>query len=132
VEIFDERMQLIAESPALSAHEWRPADPLPRERLLMWEVRLDAHGESRIAPRPPDPPARFRIASREAIEAARATEFAFEAALIYAREGMLDEARTKMGEASRRSESGEIKRMLATLDAAADQRSRPTTMNGAQ
>jgi hypothetical protein len=132
VEIFDERLQLIAESPALSAHQWRPTVPLPRSQVLTWEVRLDEDGQNTIAPRPPDPPARFRIASATAIDAARATESALEAALIYAREGMIDEARRKMREASNRSASEEIRTMLATLDAAADQRSRPTTMNGAQ
>lgn len=132
VEIFDERMQLIAESPPLAAHEWRPAVPLPRSQILTWAVRLEAKGRSLIAPRPPDPPARFRIASSSAIDAARTTESALEAALIYAREGMIDEARRKMREASSGSASEEIRKMLATLDAAAAQRSRPTTMNGAQ
>lgn len=119
VEIFDDRMQLIAESPPLTAHEWRPPEPLPRSRVLTWAVRLEADGKSWIAPRPPDPPARFRIASSSAIDAARARESALEAALIYAQEGMIDEARRKMREASSGEASEEIRRMLATLDAAA-------------
>jgi hypothetical protein len=132
VEVFDDRRRMVATSPAVAGHEWRPPEPLPRSQVLTWQVRRDAEGRSEIAPRPPDPPARFQIASSTAIEAARATDSPLEAALIYAREGMIDEAREKLHEASKAGSTGQIRRMLATLDAAARQFPRPTTMNGAQ
>lgn len=113
VEIFDERMQMIATSGPVETREWRPATGLPQSRVLTWQVRREQDGRSEIAPRPPDPPARFRIAAAAAIEQARAATSPLEAALIYAREGMIDAAREKLREVE---PSDEIRRMLATLD----------------
>lgn len=129
VEIVDDRLQLVDTSGAVSANEWRPSRPLPRGRTLTWQVRREDAGSSQIAPRPPDPPARFRIIASAAHEEIRDARSPLEAALLYAREGMLEEARANLRDVP---STGEVKKMRKTLDLAASQWPRPTTMNGAQ
>ena len=131
VEIFDDRMQLVAATKRIDDTEWKATSALPRGRTLMWQVRRDRDGSSEIAPRPPEPPARFRIVTTAARHAIDAASSPLEAALLYAREGMVEEAREKMR--GRRGD-GHAFRDSADDEGAgrARQRSRPMTMNGAQ
>jgi hypothetical protein len=87
----------IARSAPLPERGWTPPRALPRGRLLTWQVEA-ARGESiETLPRPPAPPAVFRIAREEEwrdIARARAAHPGDDLLLgiLYARAGMLDEA----------------------------------------
>ncbi|HYC90626.1 MAG TPA: zf-HC2 domain-containing protein [Thermoanaerobaculia bacterium] len=94
----------IARSGTLRETRWTPPRALPRGRLLTWQVEA-ARGESiETLPRPPAPPAVFRIAREEewrdvvrAREAHPGDDLLL--GILYARAGMLDEA----GDALRRA-----------------------------
>jgi hypothetical protein len=94
----------IARSATLRETRWTPPRALPRGRLLTWQVEA-ARGESiETLPRPPAPPAVFRIVSEEEWrDVARAREAHpgddLLLGILYARAGMLDEA----GDALRRA-----------------------------
>ena len=93
VEIFDERFRLVAQSDPLTASEWAPPSPLPRDRTYLWQVVTADEHEHLLAPVPPLPDARFRVVSAEEarrIEAARGPSL--ERASLYAGAGALDEA----------------------------------------
>lgn len=125
VEIFDERMQLLAATRRLDDTEWKATSALPRGKTLMWQIRRDRDGGSEIAPRPPEPPARFRIITAEAQHAIDAAASPLEAALLYAREGMVEEAREKMRQAgAAMGMPDEVQRMTRTLDARVSDRGR--------
>lgn len=125
VEIFDDRMQLVAATKRIDDTEWKATSALPRGKTLMWQVRRDRDGSSEIAPRPPEPPARFRIVTTGAQHAIEAASSPLEAALLYAREGMVDEARAKMRQAgAAMGMPPEVQRMMQTLDARVSDRGR--------
>jgi len=125
VEIFDDHMQLVAATKRIDDTEWKATSALPRGKTLMWQVRRDRNGSSEIAPRPPAPPARFRIVTTEAQHAIDAAASPLEAALLYAREGMVEEAREKLRQAgAAMGMTPEVQRMMKTLDARVSDRGR--------
>jgi hypothetical protein len=67
VAVFDERFQKIAESPAVSAAEWTPEQPLARGRVYNWQVTAHLGGKTLRAPAPPAPEARFLIAGSDVL-----------------------------------------------------------------
>lgn len=69
VTVFDENGAEAARSPALTELRWTPARALPRDHTYTWQVSVEQHGRSQIAPAPPAPPARFRV-----LDAATAAE----------------------------------------------------------
>ncbi|SRR5579883_591694 len=101
VEIFDEHFNPLLESPRLRTAEWQPDRPLPRGRVLEWQVTAHMGTESVMAPLPPAPEARLEIlpaAAAEAIESAR-REHAGDhllLAALYTNAGALDEAEAEL------------------------------------
>jgi hypothetical protein len=90
VTVFDDARQEVAHSADLGVTWWRPEKPLPRGLRLSWQV----------TPGPPEP-AQFEIVPAYAasrIEAARAIRPPSHLllALLYAREGVRDEAATEL------------------------------------
>jgi hypothetical protein len=96
VEVFGPGFVPVATSPPTAAQTWRTEQPLPRGVLLTWKVTaIDAAGGESMFPRPPAPPAVFRIASAEAveeIEAARATRSRLLVGMALWRAGLLEDA----------------------------------------
>jgi hypothetical protein len=96
VEVFGPRFVPVATSALLKENGWSPERELPRGALLTWKVvAIDADGTESMFPRPPAPPAVFRIASEESvaeIAAARATGSRLLAGVALWRAGMLREA----------------------------------------
>jgi hypothetical protein len=66
VEVFDEDFKQVARSGALHDAVWVPEAPLPRSRLLLWQVTAVRAGVRLTAPAPPEPPARFEIVPEDA------------------------------------------------------------------
>ena len=65
VAIFDENFGKVAESPELTAEEWRPEKPLAREKMYNWQVTAHVGGKTLRSPVLPAPEARFEIAGAE-------------------------------------------------------------------
>jgi hypothetical protein len=97
VSIFDEHFEKVAESPAVTGAEWRASTPLPRGKVLNWQVSATVRGTSIHAPKPPAAEARFEVASQEVagrIEAIRRDHPGnpLLMAVLYANAGALDDA----------------------------------------
>ena len=122
VEIFDRSLASVARSGELTAQTWRPERPLERGRTYQWQLERRVGDQRIVAPAPPAPPGRFRIASAEGMEeilAARARGSHLLAALAFAREGMIDDARRELDLlASLNPGSPLIAELRATLDRA--------------
>jgi hypothetical protein len=65
VAVFDDRFQKVAESPALTATEWTPEQPLARGRIYNWQVTAHIGAKTLRSPVPPAPEARFQVADPE-------------------------------------------------------------------
>ena len=117
VAIFDADYHKVAESPGLSATEWSPSTALSRGVNYSWQVtaRL-GKGATTKFPRPPAAEAVFRILdSSKASELDRARQSRGESHLLmgilYAREGLLDEAEMELKLAN----PAEAQRLLESL-----------------
>ncbi len=97
VTIFTEDEKIVAQDMAATT-SWRPSAALPRGVRLGWQVTA-RRGSSRItAPAPPAPPAFIELIPAEAaarIERARGGSH-LELAVLYAHEGMVDEAQAEL------------------------------------
>jgi hypothetical protein len=69
VTLADDGLRPIAQSPPLSGTDWTPADGLPRGRVYVWQVTARRGAETRTAPAPPAPLARFGVVDQETARA---------------------------------------------------------------
>jgi hypothetical protein len=101
VEIYDDRLRIVQESPSVQSGEWQVTEPLARGELYSWQVVRLHEGERDVFPKPPAGQARFKVisgaASRE-LASARSKGSRLELALLYAREGMTGAATTELAE----------------------------------
>jgi hypothetical protein len=100
VEIFSGETA-VARSPELETDSWRPARALPRGVTYTWTVRVEHDGTSQILPAAPSPVARFHVLDRAALdtlESARQRhgDDHFLLGVLYARAGLVDEARAHL------------------------------------
>lgn len=91
----------LARSDSLTEPHWRVPRPLPRGKMLRWQVRVEVGETTSILPAPPAPPAIFRLTSeREHEEIARAKAEAPDdhllLGLVHARAGVVGEARREL------------------------------------
>ena len=119
VEVFDSSYQRVARSETVRRGEWRASKPLPRGAIYAWQV-TETRGDTEVtAPVPPEPPARFKIIGDGAaaeLEAALKAESHLDAALVYAREGIVDRALAEMRQAEKENPDSEaIRRAIETL-----------------
>ena len=103
VAIYDENFEKVMEGPAVPGTEWQPGQPLPRDRVLNWQVTAAVRGKTIHAPVPPAPEARFLIVSQETagqIQTARRDhpENHVLLAALLARAGMLADAQKELDE----------------------------------
>lgn len=125
----------VAASGRLHAREWRPTNDLPRGETYVWQLTVFDGGRAHVYPPPSDPQARFAIVDeRTAAElaAARAMGSHLLPALLYARAGMVDEARAEASRfAAENPHSAEAARLSNQLRTPRVQ-GRPSTTNAAQ
>jgi hypothetical protein len=96
VAIYDQS-QKIAESPALTAPEWHPAQPLPRQKVLTWQVTARTPSGSVLAAKPSGFEPRFLAVAPVVAERVEAIRRDFPGnplllAALYAHAGALDDA----------------------------------------
>jgi anti-sigma factor RsiW len=98
VRVVDESLELVAESEAVVKPTWRPRLPLPRGRVLQWQVEAIIASGNLLSPVPPAPEARFRVlteaedtALSRALDASRGSSLA--ALYLYAEAGLRNDAR---------------------------------------
>lgn len=97
VQVFDEDFRLVMASPAISDTFWTSSAALERSRLYSWQVTASSSSGSQVAPRPPQPQARFRILSAtDAEDIQRAREMTpvshLLLGLVFSRKGLFNDA----------------------------------------
>jgi hypothetical protein len=101
VSIFDEKFQKVAESQPLTTTEWHPADPLPRGKVLIWQVTARTPAGNVREPSPPTPEARFQIVAPDVAQHIESIRRDFPGnplllAALYAHAGALDDAESAL------------------------------------
>jgi hypothetical protein len=99
LQIFDAEFREVDSSGRIQATEWIPVRPLARGALYQWQIIAYRANDSVRTPTPPAPDARFRVLNSESfqkIEAARAMQEHFLAAVLLAKAGMKEEVRKEM------------------------------------
>ncbi len=99
VQIFDEDLNPLFSSGPLDETRWRARLKLERGKRYLWQVEAKCGGHTLNAPAPPDPAARFEIATdavAKRIESAGDSHLA--RAVIYASESMPEAARSEIDE----------------------------------
>lgn len=100
--IYDAALNEVAASPPLKQAEWTPPTPLMPGAVYTWQVTATKKdGTTVLAPRAPEPQARFRVLSpAQQEELQRAERIAGDShllrGLVYARFGLLDEAESEL------------------------------------
>jgi len=94
----------LARSGSLTTSLWRVPIALRRGQLVRWQVRAERGETTLILPAPPAPPAIFRLISDEehqeiASAKAEAPDDHLLIGLLYARAGVIEEARNELGAA---------------------------------
>jgi hypothetical protein len=95
--VTNEALDPLARSGMIPDTTWRPETRLPRNTILLWQVRAWHDGEMISTPAPPAPPARFEIAAQpiaDRLQQLRTSPRSSHllAAVLCAREGLRDEA----------------------------------------
>ena len=111
----------VARSESLTTATWRTPLDLPRGVTYTWQVEVDRNGEFVIVPSPPARPAQFHIldaATQAEIEAARRQHPSdpLFLGIIYARAGLIDEARTELRRVREGADVVTAQRLLHDLD----------------
>jgi hypothetical protein len=101
VSVFDARFNEVARSEALTTTIWKPPRALQRGSIYRWQVIAVKDGREVILPSPTAPEAKFKILDQQPAETlARARQQYAHSHLalgvLYAREGLLDEAETEL------------------------------------
>lgn len=102
VAIFDDNFKQVAKSGQLSSTAWTPR-PLARGRIYTWQVTALKDGQEIVSPVPPAPEARFMVLeAKQAAEIEQARKLAkgshLTLGVVYARAGLIDEARKEFQE----------------------------------
>jgi anti-sigma factor ChrR (cupin superfamily) len=124
VTVFDENGTEAARSPAVTVARWTPASALPRNHTYTWQVSAEQNGQSRIAPAPPAPPARFRVLDAETVAELRRVAREFPEAhdvlgVLYMEAGVRAEAMAELGKVRPDDPHADVARKsLARLQAA--------------
>lgn len=101
VTVADDRLRIVASSPALAESAWRPPAALPSGRRLTWQVSATTAEGTFRAPEPPAPEARFAVLteaelSRLEARLERAGGSRLAMALAYLEAGMVGRARREL------------------------------------
>jgi hypothetical protein len=106
-------------SPTLRDHTWSPDASLKRGHTYLWQVAASSSGIETVAPKPPDPPAKFFVASAEnASRLAKIPASPLVRGILYANAGLVDDAERELAaEAAQNPSSDVVRRFLTQLRA---------------
>jgi len=124
VHIFDMSFNLVAQSPRLNATSWRVPATLRRGTTYQWQVVVYGARGDEIFPAAPAAPARFHIVGSEVLDELRAHASSLDKGLIFAREGLLEEAAQAFDDYQRSHPTSELAPRLAAAARRATSRSR--------
>ena len=101
VKIYDAALNEVAASPPLKQAEWTLPTPLRPGAVYTWQVTATKDGTTVLAPRAPEPQARFQVLSAvQQEDLQRAERIAGDShllrGLVYARSGLLDAAESEL------------------------------------
>jgi hypothetical protein len=119
VEIYDDKVALVATSPPLTDNSWTVQQSLQRGAVYSWQVKATKDGQEFVTPSAPAPPAKFRILDQakadELVQARRAYSSSHLAlALLYVQAGLLDEAERELRTLQKANPDSAIVRRLLT------------------
>lgn len=117
VEIYDNQLNLIVASSPLTGHTWTTTKSLARGRIYSWQVKAIKDERTVVAPRPPAPQAKFRIVDSAEAGALAEARRAYSSShlllgMLYAKAGLLDDARQEFHELQKANPDSEIVRKL--------------------
>jgi anti-sigma factor ChrR (cupin superfamily) len=117
VHILDTDFNVVAESEPLTTTSWSPPNALKRGVVYLWQVSAAKDGEVISAPAAPAPEARFKIlTAAKAREVRRAVQERagshLELGIIYAHNGLLDDAEREFQIALRQNQGAATARKL--------------------
>lgn len=98
VAVVDAKFNVVEQGSGLTATEWTPSQPLPRGAVYGWQVTALRDGKEVASPVAPAPQAKFRVLEQTVaenlarVEAGHADSH-LARGVLYARAGLLDEAR---------------------------------------
>jgi hypothetical protein len=123
VEIYDDKLALVATSPWLNDLSWTAAQSLQHGAIYSWQVKTVKDGREFVTPRAPAPQATFRILDQakanELVQARRAyASLHLALGLLYAQAGVLDEAERELRALQKANpNSAIVRRLLANVRA---------------
>ncbi|HZF40271.1 MAG TPA: zf-HC2 domain-containing protein [Blastocatellia bacterium] len=123
VEIYDDKLALVATSPRLTDLSWTAAQSLQYGAIYSWQVKTIKDGREFVTPRAPAPQATFRILDQakanELVQARRAYASSHLAlGLLYAQAGLIDEAERELRALQKANpNSAIVSRLLANVRA---------------
>jgi len=98
VAVLDTSFNVVMESGPIAQTQWTASRSLARGRVYLWQVTASRDGREITAPAAPQPEARFKIVSR--VKAKELLQLANEshvtAGIIYAHNGLLDDAEREL------------------------------------
>lgn len=111
VAIVDEKFDVVEQSGRLTTTAWTPSKPLPRGATYSWQVTAWRDGAEVVSPVAPAPQARFKVLEQRLADELSHVEASnvqshLARGVIYARAGLMDEARKEfedLAEANPRS-----------------------------
>jgi hypothetical protein len=117
VEVYDNKFTPVAASPQLIDNSWTAPKSLPRGKIYIWQVKVTKDEQELIFPLPDEPVAKFRI-----LDQARANELGqtrrasagshLVMGMLYARDGLLDEAEMEFRALQKANPNSAIARRL--------------------
>ena len=114
VSIFDSNFNKITSSPALRHPSWT-SPQLVRGRTYSWQVTATKDGKEIVSPAPPAPTAKFKILERakaDELSRAKQTNSHLLLGVLYARDGLLNEAEREFRELARKNPDSSVARNL--------------------
>jgi Putative zinc-finger len=117
VTIQDEATGETLNSPTLHDHTWSPDAPLTRGHTYLWQVAASFNGIETVAPKPPDPPAKFFVVGAEdASRLAKIPASHLVRGILYANAGLVDDAERELAAvAAQNPNSDVVSRLLTQL-----------------
>ncbi len=117
VNVYDDNFNQVAVSPQLSTTNWQVDKPLIRNKIYLWQVTAIKDGEEIKSPTRPAPDAKFKVLdAKKANELIRLSsqyknEHLF-LGIMFAKAGLLDEARREFQKEIAKNPKSEIARKL--------------------